>query len=281
MGRAHNGGMTVEPPTGSAEEREAFWREYLENPDGMQAKGRQVFRRLPHGPRCRLCAAPFAGVGGSIMRLTGTRVSDHNPTLCNRCSKVLIEHRGGAEVAGSMLFADIRGSTSMAEGMTPTAFRQLLDRFYTAASEVVFGHDGIVDKFVGDELVAVFPPMLTRDRHAAHAVRAGLALLVATGHAEPDGPWVPVGAGIQTGRVWFGAIGEGSHVEVTVVGDAVNTAARLAAAAHAGEVLVSATTAEEAGLSGDLPRRSLDLKGKAEPVDVVVVTAQASVAVAG
>jgi adenylate cyclase len=71
--------------------------------------------------------------------------------------------------------------------------------------------------------------------------------------------------------VWFGTIGEGSHVEITVVGDAVNTTARLAARAETGQVVVSVEAADEAGLDPGLEHRSLELKGKREPTEVVVL----------
>jgi len=101
------------------------------------------------------------------------------------------------------------------------------------------------------------------------AVECARALMRATGHGQPEGPWVPIGAGVHTGTVWFGAVGEGAHVEITVVGDAVNVAARLAAAAESGEILVSAGVAAKAGLDSNLPHRNLDLKGKAEPFEAV------------
>jgi adenylate cyclase len=249
---------------------EAFWRDYLENPDSLQKAGRRVFVRIPANPRCQLCAAPFAGVGGRLMRVIGKRQSTSSPRMCNTCEKVLLKYHGGAEVAGSMLFADIRGSTAMAERMSTSEFHALLDRFSTVASDAVFANEGVVDKFVGDEIVAVFPPLLG-ERHAERAVAGALDILRATGHAEPSGPWAPVGAGVHTGRVWFGAVGDGDHVEITVVGDAVNTAARLAAQARAGEVLVSTDAAAAAGLDPGLARRSLELKGKQELVDVVTL----------
>jgi adenylate cyclase len=250
---------------------EEFWRDYLEHPDSMMATGRRFFSRLPENPRCRLCSAPFAGAGGAAMRIFGKRQSTANPNYCNSCEKVLIKHHGGAEVEGSMLFADIRGSTALAESMSSGEYRMLLDRFYTTATSIVVSRDGMVDKFVGDELVAVFPPLLSAERHAERAVEAAQDLLRATGHggAAADGPWVAVGAGVHTGRAWFGAVGEGAHVELTVVGDAMNVAARLAAQAEAGEILVSAEAATKAGLDPALPRRSLELKGKHEPMDVV------------
>jgi adenylate cyclase len=257
------------PSRAQNERDDEFWREYLTNYNAMQAAGRRFFSRLPHGPRCKLCAAPFHGVGGSVMRLVGRRPSDANPNVCNACQNILIRHHGGAEVESSMLFADIRGSTSLAERITPTKFRALLDRFYTVASETVFANDGMVDKFVGDELMAVFPPMLGEGHHAARAIAAARAVLGATGHGDPAGPWVPIGAGVHTGVAWFGAVGEGSHVELTVVGDAVNVAARLASQAREGEILASVDAAGAAGLDPSLERRALDLKGKRLPTEVV------------
>ncbi|HET7676413.1 MAG TPA: adenylate/guanylate cyclase domain-containing protein [Candidatus Limnocylindrales bacterium] len=259
--------MSRPPDTDPA--NEAFWRDFLRNPDTFQTLGRRLFSRIPADPRCRICAAPFAGPGAPVMRLIGKRPSSANPHFCSSCEDFMRRHRGGAEVEGSLLFADIRGSTSMAEGISATAFRRILDRFYTVASGVVFAHNGMVDKFVGDELVAVFPPVLNADRHAAHAVAAALALLRATGHADAQAPWVPVGAGVHTGVVWFGAIGQAEHVEITVVGDVVNTTARLAAQAATGEILVSGEAALAAGLDRVLERRRLELKGKQEAIEVV------------
>jgi adenylate cyclase len=205
------------------------------------------------------------------MRLIGKRQSKANPHYCNSCEKVLLRHHGGAEVEGSMLFADIRGSTALAEAMSPGEYRSLLDRFYTTAAGIVVEHDGMVDKFIGDELMAVFPPLLSAEQHPARAVETAIALLEATGHQDPNGPWVSLGAGVHTGRVWFGAIGDGSHVELTVVGDAVNVAARLASQAGAGEIVVSAEAAAKAGLDSSLEHRMLELKGKQEATEVVTL----------
>ena len=253
----------------ATERNEEFWREYLSNPNKAMASGRRFFGRLPADPRCFLCASPFAGAGGTALRLMGRRQSSANPNYCTSCEKLLIKHHGGAEVETSMLFADIRGSTALAEKMTSTEFRSLLDRFYTTATAVVFAHDGMLDKFVGDELVAAFPPMLSADEHPRHAVETAQDLLRATGHADPEGPWAPIGAGVHTGRAWFGAVGGGARVELTIVGDPMNVTARLAAQAQAGEILVSAEAAEKAGLDPSLPRRTLELKGRQEPIEVV------------
>jgi adenylate cyclase len=259
--------MTPGPPPD--ERNEEFWRNYLEHPDSLLRFGRRVFGILPHEPRCTLCAAPFAGPAAPIMRMIGKTQSTANPNWCNSCANYMIRHHGGAEVEGTLLFADIRGSTALAERISPGEFNALLNRFYTVASNAVFAHNGIIDKFVGDELVAVFAPVYSQGSHPASAVATATDLLRAVGHADREGPWVPVGAGIHTGRMWFGVVGEGGHAELTVVGDTVNTAARLAAAAGAGEILVSVEAASAAGLDPGLERRSLELKGKAEATEVV------------
>lgn len=250
----------------------AFWHDFLTRGDSMERKVRGVFKRIPESPRCSLCAAPFQGIGAPFMRMIGKRLSDKNPTMCSSCFDFIVTHHGGAEIECTLLFADIRGSTALAEGMSATAFRTLLDRFYSTATDVVFDHDGSVDKFVGDELVALFFPLLSGELHAGRAIDAARALLRATGHADPDGPWVPIGAGVHTGMAWVGAVGEGVHTELTAVGDTVNISARLAAAAAAGEILVTVDAARAGQLDVQLPQRSLDLKGKARPVEVVSLT---------
>jgi adenylate cyclase len=250
-------------------EDEAFWRDFLTNGDRMERRARRVLRALPHGPRCQLCAAPFAGPAAPIMRALGKRPALKNSRVCESCFSFMAAHHGGAEILSSFLFADIRGSTTLAEGLSSSAYHALIDRFYATASAVVFDHEGAVDKFVGDELVAFFFPLMAGEDHARKAVDCALALLRATGHAEPGGPWLPVGAGVHTGLAWVGAVGDASHTEITALGDAVNVTARLASLAAAGEVLVSDASAAAARLDPSLERSSLALKGKQEATDVI------------
>lgn len=254
-------------------DHEAFWRDFLTRGDATERKVRRVFKLIPRGPRCKLCAAPFGGVGAPLMRMIGKRPSDKNPDMCNSCFAFMARHHGGAEIECSFLFADVRGSTTIAEGMSATQFRDLLDRFYTTASAVVFDHDGSVDKFVGDELVAMFFPLLSGARHAAGTVEAAQALMVATGHRGRAGPWIPLGAGVHCGLAWVGAVGDEVHTELTALGDTVNTTARLASVAKVGEILVTTAAADAAGLDPSLERRMLDLKGKEFSTEVVVLRA--------
>lgn len=233
---------------------------------------RRVSRTIPSEPRCKLCHTPF-GAPGNILRFVGFGPSRLNRRICNGCITALQKKPGGAEVTLSLLFADVRGSTALAESMGAEAFSQLMARFYGTAAAVVDERDGIVDKFVGDEVVALFIPGFAGPDHAAAAITAARELLTATCH-ESGEPWIRVGAAVHTGDAYVGSVGEGDAQDFTALGDSVNTAARLASNAAAGEVIVSREAAAAAGLSiEDLETRTLELRGKAERIDVWVVSA--------
>jgi adenylate cyclase len=233
---------------------------------------RRWHARIPSSPRCKLCAAPFSGPGGLVMRFVGHARWAKNPKYCTGCFGMLSRNHGGAEVDCSLLFADVRGSTTLAESTSPREFNRMMGRFYDTATEVLVDHDAIVDKFVGDEIIGIFVPAMASPQHAARAVDAARTLLTATGFGTSSGPWVPIGIGVNTGVAYVGSIGDGSDTEMTAMGDVVNVTARLSSVAAAGEILVTSAAAAAAGLPGDLPRRSLQLKGKSQATDVVVVT---------
>jgi adenylate cyclase len=230
--------------------------------------GRHVLKVLPSQVRCKLCASPLQGAWLGPMTVIGKGPWSKNPKYCSMCFKDMVKHRAGAEIPCSMLFADVRGSTALAERMTPTDFRGLMDRFFSVATDVLIDHDAIVDKFVGDEVIALFIPVLTGELHASRAIASGQALLAATAD------WVPIGAGVNTGIAFVGAIGPDDQAEFTAMGDPVNVTARLASVAGAGELLVAAAAAEAAHLDdAALEHRQLALKGKSTPTDVVVLGA--------
>jgi adenylate cyclase len=207
------------------------------------------------------------------MRAVGKRPWPRNPKYCSSCFRNMEMARGGTELECTLLFADVRGSTAMAEGMRPSEMRALMDRFFATASRILVEHDGIVDKFVGDEVIGIFVSGLGGERHAARAIAAARTLLAATGVAG-GGPRLPVGAGVHTGVAFVGTVGELPKLELTAMGDAVNVAARLASVAGADEILVSLAAARAATLIEDgLERRDLELKGKSEPTPVLVLGA--------
>ena len=221
-----------------------------------------------------MCAAPFHGPAGPIMRAVGRRRWQKNPKYCAYCFRMLSEQHGGAEIECSLLFADVRGSTALAEQMSASRYRAVLDPFYETSSRILVAHDGIVDKFVGDEVMAIFVPALAGADHAARAVAAAREVIAAAAALVTP---LPIGAGVHTGTAFVGAVGEPPVTELTALGDVVNTAARLASSAAAGEVLVSdaAATAAALPLAGR-ERRTLELKGKAAPTTVFVVDVDAT-----
>ena len=218
-----------------------------------------------------MCTSPFGAPGGPILRLIGKGRWAGNSQYCAGCFKSLYRKRDGAEIECTLLFADIRGSTQLAETMRPTEFRTLLDRFYSTAADVLIEHEAIVDKFVGDEVIGIFVPALAGEGHARQAIDAALDLLRATGH-ETDVPWAPIGIGINTGVAFVGVVGTADHIEFTALGDNVNVTARLASAAGSGEVLVTEPAVRAAGLDAEHERRILDLRGKTGTTDVTVLT---------
>ncbi len=257
---------------------ENIWRTYLMTggtPPGIEqlwfeAKMFRPFAKfLPHSPRCRICHYPFAGVGGFLFRtLFHLEPSKLNPQMCNICERFAEKYQGGAEVEVSMLFADIRGSTSMAEKVRPAEFSKTVNRFYHAATHAIFQHDGWVEKLLGDEVTGFFVPGYTGGKHAMAAVETAKQILRATGHGSPSGPWVPVGVGVHTGIAYIGATNSsGGGADISILGDAVNTAARIATQAAAGELLVSDDTLQKAGVKTDgMQCRDLQLKGKSRLV---------------
>ncbi len=251
--------------------------EFLTGQNRASVVMRRVFSRLPSGPNCKMCAAPFSGPGGAVLRHVGFGRYAGNPTICNFCIKDL-QRMGvqGAEIPVSLLFADIRGSTTIGERLTPTEFQRFLSRFYRMASDAVLAADGVVDKFVGDEVIGLFFGGVSGEQHAAAAIRAGRDLLARVGRSDatPTGP-IPVGAAVHTGAAFVGSTAADDVVnDFTALGDAVNTTARLVSAAADGELLVSAAAAASAAMAGpSLERRIVEARGRSEPVEVMVMRA--------
>lgn len=252
-------------------------RAFLTGQDRGTALMRRVFTHVPSGPNCKICAAPFGGPGGAILRHLGFGRYAGNPLMCDFCIKDL-QKQGvqGAEIPVSLLFADIRGSTGIGERLSATDFRAFLDRFYRVSSDAVLEAGGIVDKFVGDEVIGLFFRGVSGERHTAAAVAAGQQLIHRAGRSDATqaGP-IPVGAAVHSGEAFVGSTATDDLVsDFTALGDVVNTTARLAGEASAGELLVSvdAMAAADRDASG-LEHRTLAIRGRTEPVEVVVLPA--------
>ena len=259
---------------------EEMWRKNLTEGNIRARHFRRLYGMLPTDPRCDNCFRPFAGPGSVLTRLIWGDLalqSKKNPRFCNGCYGFTSKYPGGAEIELTMLFVDVRGSTSIAEKMDDTEFSKLMNRFYEATIRVLIRKRAFIDKLVGDEVTALFIPGYAGERHAQNAVKAGQELLSVTGHGNSQGPWVPVGVGIHTGMAWVGSIAgaSGAAADFTALGDNVNVAARLASSAAQGEVLISEATYRTSLMDDpNLERRELTLKGKSEPVPVRVLHAK-------
>ena len=185
----------------------------------LQRRLRRFWRSWPTAPRCKLCHRPFAGPGGRVMRLVGLGPWPGNPTYCRGCFRALYRDRAGAEISCALLFADVRDSTAMAEGLRPAEFRRRMDRFYATACEVLDRHDAFVDKFVGDEVVGDLRPGPRRwiacsarrsmpgsrccERPATAPTRRGLPMASASTPGSPTSArWGPPSCRVHRARRW-------------------------------------------------------------------------------
>lgn len=262
---------------GTATDREGdnteIWRLVLTGEDPSLPALRRRWRRIPSSPRCKMCAAPFRGPGRLLTRILMHGASSSNPLLCNVCFGQIRGYPGGAEIEISVLFADIRGSTGIAERTSAAQFRALVQRFYHRAAKAIDDHDGVIDKFLGDGIMALFIPVVAGKEHARRAVEAGEALLGAVSDQKLVDGGVRVGVGVHTGLAFVGTIGTDEKLDFSALGDTVNVAARLGSDAGPGELIISEAAWRAAGRDAPAERRSLAVKGRAAPLDVVVLRA--------
>lgn len=231
---------------------------------------RGLMRRLPTDPRCKVCASPFRGIGGFLVRPFGFGPSRKNPNLCDVCVEGGPD--GGFEADVGVLFADVRSFTALAERLPPADVGELMDRFYRIASKTLFGHDAILDKLVGDAVVALFWPPIVDGDPCVRMVDAAVELLQGVGYRNGGPPWLQLGVGIDFGNAYMGNLGGEGVRDWTALGDVVNTASRLQAAAQGGQIVMSERV--YAGVSERFPEAepvALPLKGKAEPFAARVV----------
>jgi adenylate cyclase len=181
---------------------------------------------------------------------------------------------GGINQEVTVMFADIRGFTTMSEEMEPGRVVEILNEYFTRVTDVIFDNGGTLDKYIGDAVMAVFGAPISKGNDAAAAVNSAIQiqrLLVELNRdaAARDWPELRVGIGINTGSAIAGNIGSPRRLDYTVVGDAVNTAQRLMTNAAGGQILISESTARKLGKTFDLERLpELKVKGRSEAVPV-------------
>jgi adenylate cyclase len=243
------------------------WVRLLTEGHASLVKARHVFRYLPSAPRCKVCNNPFGGPAGRILAAAGFSPSRKNPNLCSRCCDALPS--GGAEVDIAVLFADVRGSTALGERATAADFAALLNRFYITATRALLRHDAVIDKLIGDEVMAFFVQGIAGRNYRQRAVEAAIDLLRAVGYGGDEGAWLQLGVAVNAGVAYVGNIG-GAVMDFTALGDAVNVAARMQQHAAAGELLVARGVADN--LVARAPRRTLTLRGHDASIDAFVLT---------
>lgn len=184
---------------------------------------------------------------------------------------------GGEHQKVTILFSDIRGFTSLSERLKAETVIELLNEYFTRVTDVIFAHSGTLDKYIGDAVMAVFGAPISKPTDAENAVRTAIgiqrAMLEMNRHAAERGlPELRIGIGVNTGVVTAGNIGSPRRLEYTVVGDAVNIASRLMSCATAGQILISASTADELVGGPELaPLPPLRVKGKTEAINAFSV----------
>lgn len=181
---------------------------------------------------------------------------------------------GGANQKVTVMFADIRGFTPMSENMEPQRVVEILNEYFTRVTDVIFDYGGMLDKYMGDAVMAVFGAPIPKPEDAANSVHAAIQiqrLLIELNRDAAVRKWpeLRVGIGINTGIATAGNIGSLRRVDYTVVGDAVNTASRLMSNAAGGQILISQSTAHDLGALFDMTiLPPMMVKGRIEPVKV-------------
>ena len=220
---------------------------------------------------------PLRGAASIPFRVVGIRPSRMNPNTCTICELMFtrVMKARNVTVDVSVLFADLRGYTALSQSHTPDTVSRLLDAFYDECAAAIWEYDGLLNKTLGDAVMAIFGFPIRHDDHAECAVAAGRAIQRRCSERRErmigedeglDSTALGVGIGIDSGVVSFGEFGT-SHRDLTAIGSVVNAAARAQAAAAPGEILVTQTVSDRAQPSlADTEGQEYRMKGFDRPV---------------
>jgi adenylate cyclase len=216
---------------------------------------------------------PIRGPFSILFRPFGIKKSQMHPNLCTICESMFtkVKKRKQISIDATILFADLRGYTSLSQQLDPVKVNELLHCFYDQCSAAVWEQEGIINKFIGDAALAIFNFPLQRKDHVTNAVNAAIDLqkkckdlTEKIGLSKGQAPGI--GIGIHTGKCYLGEVGT-SYKDFTAIGAVVNLASRLQAAAGAGEILLTADVFDQVkGQFPDAQLRTLSLKGLNDPV---------------
>lgn len=179
---------------------------------------------------------------------------------------------GGERATATVLFADIEGFTELAERLDADRVVEILNTFFSSAVHTVFEHDGLLDKFYGDGLMAVFGPPRVREDDATRAIAVAAALHTAASTMTADGHPLRLSIGIATGNVVAGHIGSHKRMDYTVIGDAANLASRLQSAAPAGHTYIDDATYQRLKTKPHNETLIAKIRGKTAPVTIHDIT---------
>ena len=221
---------------------------------------------------------PLRGVISVPFRAFGIRPSRMNPNTCTICELMFTKVMRARKITidATIMFADLRGYTSLSQSESPDAVSGLLDAFYDECANAIWEHDGLLNKTIGDAVMAVFNFPLRRESHARNAVLAAqelqanwrerrAALVEAHGLSADE---LGIGIGIHTGELSFGEFGR-SHRDLTAIGTVVNTASRAQSVAAADQILVTKAVFDLAQPDlKDSPSKAFQLKGFDRPIEL-------------
>jgi len=198
---------------------------------------------------------PLRGLLSAPFRVCGIRPSRMNPNICTICELSFTTVMRARKVAidATVLFADLRGYTSLSQSLSPDAVSGLLDVFYDECASAIWEYDGLLNKTIGDAVMAIFNFPITQDDHTGRAVLAAREIQRRCGARREDlvkafgltGHELEVGIGIDTGELSFGEFGR-SHRDLTAIGTVVNTASRAQSVAEPGQILVTQAVYDKA-----------------------------------
>ncbi len=201
-----------------------------------------------------------------------------SPAIAEQVISGKVEVAKGGELRDTtMLFSDIRGFTNMSESRSPQEIVEMLNEYFEQMVEIIFKYEGTLDKFVGDEVMALYGSPVKHEDDPIRAVRSAIEMLDVlnqwnTERIERGQVPVHIGIGINTGDVVAGYLGSSKALEYTVIGDVVNTGARLCSAAQAGQILVSEATLMRTGDLFEVQEQPpMPLKGKSKPMRIYSV----------
>ena len=184
-----------------------------------------------------------------------------------------LAHLGGMEQEVTVLFADLADFTAFTDGRPATAVIEMLNAYWGAVVPSVVEHEGgLIERFAGDAILAVFNALGDQPDHAARAVRAAVAIRDRSADVRASDDWPRFRVGVNTGVAVIGNVGAGAQRSFAVIGDTTNIAARLQSLSQPGHITIAGRTVDEATAEHDLtmevrPLGSTDLRGKAEPME--------------